>query len=117
MAKTKRELDRDIAVALERQGRQAHATKSALSTFHRSNIPEHRWEDVENSIARGETAVRKIDRATKVTDGGFTTYYYRGVAIDQDPSVPSGYYGRWRARGIADDSLQHVIDAIDARLR
>jgi hypothetical protein len=106
--KTSQELERDIAQTLARpvEPRQT----AALSSFHRTNIPAHHWEDL---IAPG-VVVRKVGRATKVTDGGLTTYYYRGVSIDQDLSVPSGYYGRWRARGITDDSLKAVLAAIDA---
>jgi hypothetical protein len=116
MAKTKRELERDIAEALACRGQgEAHARMHGLSEFHRANIPSSHWEELEVAIANGEAVVRKVDRATKVSEGRDTNYYYRGMRIDQDLSVPTGYYGRWRTRGFSDDSLQHLLNAIDAR--
>jgi hypothetical protein len=116
--KSAAQLNAEISGALASAQTRAHSSiGQGLSDFHRANIPSYLWEELEADAAAGRVVIRKVERATKVTEGTSTTYYYRSVNFDQDLSVPSGYYGRWKGRDFSDDSLSSLLNQIDARPR
>lgn len=116
--KSAAQLNAEISGALASAQTRSHSSiEQGLSDFHRANIPSYLWEELEADAAAGRVVIRKVERATKVTEGTSTTYYYRSVNFDQDLSVPSGYHGRWKGRGFSADSLTSLLNGIDARHR
>jgi hypothetical protein len=70
----------------------------------------------------GKVVSQRKDKSGAIKVGfedGTVCFYYKGIRIQEDKMVPSGYWGRWRAytydtecRGIYHSKLRDVVEEI-----
>jgi hypothetical protein len=103
-----------------------------ISKTHRQHLPAYIVEQIEEEIREAAelgdaptyTRIRMSHGVVRLDtsddfDPDFAEYYYRGQVIEQNSSVPKGYWGRWKVgfgtRGHRDDSLKGCKDYIDGQ--
>ncbi len=81
-----------------------------LTDAQRANLTPMAIEDCEAGLYTG---VRLVKGVTLLTGYGDPSYFYRGREIDQDTSVPNGYWGRWKSVGQGCSTLAQAKVQID----